>query len=398
MIDSLEDSSKTAPRNVVILGATGSIGSSALEVIRKHPDALRLVGASAHTRIDELAAIQREFSVENLAYNEGSAEELRRACLGEPTITAGTEGLISLATLELADVILVALVGTAGLEPTLAAIRAKKTIALANKEVLVMAGKFVMQAAKENGVEILPVDSEHNALFQCLEATQNPAEDVASLVLTASGGAFRDLPLEDLKNVTVSEALKHPNWEMGPKVTIDSATMANKGLEIIEAHWLYGFSAEQIEVTTHTESIVHSLIKFQDGSVLAQLCPPSMTFPIQYCLLYPQRRESVQPTLDFKQPFSLNFRAVDFQRYPCLELAYSALRQGGIGPTVFNAANEIAVEAFVAGQIAFLEISTVIQKTMKAIVPADPSSLSDVLDADKRAREIAASFIPIQTC
>ncbi|MGB0372564.1 MAG: 1-deoxy-D-xylulose-5-phosphate reductoisomerase [Opitutales bacterium] len=398
MTDIANDSHAKNPRKIVILGATGSIGTSALEVIRKHPDALQLVGASANSQISKLSEIQKEFSLKHIGLSSGSADELSSLCDGSPELHMGESGLIDLATLAEADMVLVALVGTAGLEPSLAAIRAKKTIALANKEVLVMAGKFVMEAARQNDVQILPVDSEHNALFQCLAATDNPQEDVASLVLTASGGAFRDRPLEELSDVTVAEALKHPNWDMGPKVTLDSATMANKGLEVIEAHWLYGFSADQIEVTIHTESIVHSLVTFKDGSIIAQMCPPSMTFPIQHCLLYPQRKDSVLPTLDFKQAFNLNFRPVDFNRYPCLALAFDALRQGGIGPTVFNAANEVAVEAFVAGQIAFLEIPTVIQRTMAAIKPQDPSSLDDVLNADRAAREIATSYTPAHTC
>lgn len=381
MDSSLTDSLKPLPRNVVILGATGSIGTSALEVIRKHADALNLIGISAHSQAEQLAEIQKEFSVEHAVV---SSED--------------PEGLNRLATLPEADIILVALVGTAGLQPTLAAIEAGKMIALANKEVLVMAGKFVMAAAKEKGVAILPVDSEHNALFQCLMATDAPQKEVASLVLTASGGAFRDRPPEELKNVTVAEALKHPNWDMGPKVTIDSATMANKGLEVIEAHWLYGFSADQIEVTIHKESIVHSMVSYRDGSVMAQLCPPSMTFPIQHCLLYPHRLDSVLPTLDFKEMFQLNFKPVDFERYPCLSLAFDALRQGGIGPTVFNAANEVAVAAFVAGDIAFLEIPTIIKKTLEAVTPTDPSTLDDVLEADSRARELASSFIPAHSC
>ena len=274
---------------------------------------------------------------------------------------------------------------------TLAAIAAKKTIALASKEILVLAGKFVMAAAKASGSRLLPVDSEHNAVFQCLEGHR--AADVRRLVLTASGGAFRDWPLERLAQVTPADALKHPNWAMGPKITVDSATLANKGLELIEAQWLFGLRAEQCQAVLHAQSIMHCLVEFTDGSLLAQLCPPSMTFPIQHCLLYPERaRAGTDAALSLDRVFALDFRPVDEARYPCLRLARESMAAGGTAPAVFNAANEVAVAAFLKKQVPYLAIPRIIEKTLGAIELIEPSTLDQVLAVDAAARRVAATF------
>jgi len=280
-----------------------------------------------------------------------------------------------------------AVVGTLGLKPTLAAIEAGKDIALANKEILVLAGKFVMAAAKKHGVAVVPLDSEHNAIFQCLEAGRRV--DVAKILLTASGGPFRDYTREQMAGVTPEAALKHPNWAMGPKVTIDSSTMANKGLEVIEARWLFGLRPEQIEVVVHPQSIVHSMVQFVDGSVIAQLCPPSMTFPVQHSLLYPARAEGVCATVDFQQGLRLDFRAPDLARFPCLGLAYAALRAGGAATGTFNAANEVAVAAFLERRLGYLEIPRVIEATLAAMPGREPKNLDEVLAADAEARQVA---------
>src|SRR5690606_30293815 len=280
-------------------------------------------------------------------------------------LVGGLTGLMELASLPEADVVLVAVVGTTGLEPALAAIAAGKDLALASKEILVLAGKFVVAAARERGVKLLPVDSEHNAVFQCLEG--NPRAGVRRIVLTASGGAFRDWPVERLAEVTPADALKHPNWAMGPKITVDSATLANKGLELIEAQWLFGLEAAQCAAVIHPQSIVHCLVEFNDGVMLAQLSPPSMTFPIQHVLLHPERARGVEPALDFTRCLNLEFRPVDEGRFPMLRLAKETMVAGGVAPALYNAANEVAVAAFLEGRIPFLAISRVVEQTLQTI-------------------------------
>ena len=306
-------------------------------------------------------------------------------------LLCGEEGLCELASLPECDIALVAVVGTRGLMPALAAIEAGAKLAVASKEILVLAGKFVTQAAQAKQTPILPVDSEHNALFQCLEGV--PAAHIQRLILTASGGSLRDLPLERFEDITVEQALAHPNWDMGPKVTLDSATMANKGLEMIEAKWLFGVEADQIDVVIHTQSIVHSMVECLDRSVIAQLSPPDMTFAIQHALLYPDRSENVTPGLDFSQTFNLDFRPVEAARYPCLTLARNAMEACGVAPGVFNAANEIAVDAFVKGRIKFVEIAKIVEKTLETIQNVEPSNIEEVLDYDTKARRIAADLI-----
>ncbi|MDI1319557.1 MAG: 1-deoxy-D-xylulose-5-phosphate reductoisomerase [bacterium] len=381
-------------RRVVLLGATGSIGESTLRVIAAHRDRLELVAIAAHGKHQRLAEIAREFGVRQVGLYDPAALAAAKTNAAFPAGTkfyGGAAGLSELATLPEADIVLVAVVGTTALEPTLAAIAAKKTIALASKEILVLAGKFIMAAARASGSPLLPVDSEHNALFQCLEGHR--ASDVRRVVLTASGGAFRDWPLAKLAAVTPEDALKHPNWAMGPKITVDSATLANKGLELIEAQWLFGLRAGQCQAVLHAQSIMHCLVEFTDGSLLAQLCPPSMTFPIQHALLHPGRAPTGTDTaLSLDKAFSLDFRPVDEARYPCLRLAREAMTAGGTAPAVFNAANEVAVAAFLAKRVPFLAIPRIIEQTLATVKLLEPDALAQVLAVDAEARTTATQF------
>jgi len=376
-----------APRRIVLLGATGSIGASTLRVVATHPDRLRLAGIAAHSNWRRLSEIAREFSVREVAIYDAAACREARASGAFPAgtrILEGSQGLSELSTSPSADLVLVAVVGTAGLEPALAAIAAGKDLALASKEILVMAGRFVMDAARAKGTRILPVDSEHNAVFQCLEG--HPGAGVRRIVLTASGGAFRDWPAERMEKATPEDALKHPNWNMGRKVTVDSATLANKGLELIEAQWLFNLRPEQLTAVIHPQSLVHCLVEFNDGAMLAQLAPSSMTFPIQHALLYPERAGGVEPPIDFTRLVRFDFRPVDLERYPMMGLATDAMRAGGVAPAVFNAANEVAVEAFLAGRIPFLAIPRLVGNALGRTTNFEPRSLADVLEADAQAR------------
>lgn len=380
----------TTPKKVVLLGATGSIGRSTLRVLRQHPDRLQLVGVAAQSRHCELAEICHEFDVPHAVIHDERAYIRARQANNFPAATklsCGEEGLLELATLAEADIVLVAVVGAAGLRPTLAAIEAGKDIALANKELLVLGGAHVIEAARRKGVRLLPTDSEHNAIFQCLQG--HPPEQLDKLILTASGGQFRDTPMSELGNVTPEMATQHPNWSMGPKITVDSATMANKGLELIEAHWLFGLEPDRLEVVIHPQSVVHSFVQFIDGSILAQLSPPDMTFAVQHCLLYPDRAPAVEPTTDFRKTFSLDFKAPDFAKYPCLQLAYDALRTGGAAPAIFNAANEIAVERFLAKEITYLEIPKLIEHSLAHLEATAQPSLNQLLQIDSETRAVA---------
>jgi len=381
-------------KRIVLLGATGSIGESSLEVIAKNADSLQLVGIACRARFEPLAEIARRFEVKHAAiFDESACRRAKESGLFPPETRfySGLSGLEDLARLPEADTVLSGVVGTTGLRPTLAAIEAGKDIALASKEILVLAGKFVTAAAEKHGVKILPVDSEHNAIFQCLQGARH--SEIARLILTASGGPFLNWPLDELARVTPEEALRHPNWDMGPKITVDSATMANKGLELIEAGWLFKVRPEQTEVTIHPQSIVHSLVEMIDGSTLAQLCPPSMTFAIQHALLYPRRAAATRPGLDYSQLMRLEFRPVEAQRYPCLGLAKEAMRSGGIAPAIFNAANEIAVEAFLSNRLPYLEIPSIIRNTLERFDAAEPSCLDEVIEADAAARRQARLLI-----
>ena len=385
----------TTPKKVVLLGATGSIGGSTLRVLRAHPDRLQLVGVAAQSRHNELAAICREFDVPHAVLQDEKAY-LRAQQAGQfpatTQLSSGNEALAELATLAEADIILVAVVGVAGLRPTLAAIEAGKDIALANKELLVLGGAHVIEAAKRKGVRLLPTDSEHNAIFQCLQG--HPPEQVDKLILTASGGQFRDTPKKELAEVTPEMATQHPNWSMGPKITVDSATMANKGLELIEAHWLFGLEPDHLEVVIHPQSLVHSFVQFIDGSILAQVSPPDMTFAIQHCLLYPDRAPSVMPSTDFSKAFSLDFTPPEYAKYPCLQLAYNALRAGDAAPAIFNAANEVAVERFLAKEISYLEIPQLIEHSLTQVISPSSPSLDQLFQIDTETRDLAQAHNP----
>jgi len=383
-------------KRVVLLGATGSIGGSALRVIAAHRSRLELVGIAARSDWRRLAKIAREFSVPNVALHDGRAcaEAKQAGAFSAGTrLIQGPAGIAELAALPAADVVLVATVGTTALEPALAAIAAGKDLALASKEILVLAGKFVMAEARLRGTRILPVDSEHNAVFQCIHG--HPSSSVRRVILTASGGAFRDWPEEGLQHATPADALKHPNWAMGPKITVDSATLANKGLELIEAQWLFGLRPDQCAAVIHPQSIVHCLVEFNDAAMLAQLCPSSMTFPIQHALLYPERTDGVEPPLDFTRLVTLEFKPVDESRYPMLRFARESMVAGGVAPAVFNAANTVAVEAFLKGRIPFLAIPKIVGHALDHTANFEPADLSAVLAADNEARRRAALDVDI---
>lgn len=380
-------------KRVVLLGATGSIGENTLRVLTAHHDKLELVGIAARSNWSKLAAIARQFDVRYVGlYEEVAFAEARANAGAFPAgtrLVGGITGLVELAQLPAADIVLVAVVGTTGLKPALAALAAGKDLALASKEILVLAGKFVMAEARRHRVKLLPVDSEHNAVFQCLEG--HPSAGVRRIVLTASGGAFRDWPAARLAHVTPADALKHPNWAMGPKITVDSATLANKGLELIEAQWLFGLQPAQCMAVLHPQSIVHCLVEFTDGAMLAQMCPPSMTFPIQHALLHPHRAPGVESPLDFTRLVGLEFRPVDEERFPMLRLARQAMVAGGVAPAILNAANELAVAAFLDGQIPFLAIPRVVEQTLATMKNFEPADLAGVLDVDTDARRVAAA-------
>lgn len=379
------------PRAIAILGATGSIGTTTLQVVRTHPTLLKIAGLAAHTRWRDLIAPVQEFGVTTIALSDPQAAQEARQSGAFPASTRileGPAGLTEIACLAEVHTVVSAVVGTAGLVPTLAAIQKGKTIALASKELLVLAGKFITAAARQSGSQLLPVDSEHNAIHQLLR--DKPAHDIDRLILTASGGAFRDTPLEALSQVTPKQALQHPNWSMGPKVTIDSATMANKGLELIEAQWLFQVPMDRLDVVIHSQSIIHSLIALTDGSLQAQLSPPSMAYPIQDCLLFPLRLPCPAPRLKLSEALTLQLTPPDPRRYPCLGLAQAAARQGGIAPAIFNAANEVAVEAFMKGQLAFTSISAIIAETLSQSPQHEPSSLEDLLAFESQSRQLAS--------
>ena len=387
-------------QNVTVLGATGSIGVNTLDVIRRHPDRYRVFALCAHSQVDKLFEQCREFEPEFAVVRDASlADELALLCRNAGLSTSvrhGVEALVAMATHADVDSVMAAIVGAAGLEPTLAAAQAGKKILLANKEVLVMAGELFMHAVREHGAILLPVDSEHNAIFQSLpvDFSRGLSEcGVRRILLTASGGPFRNTPLAALADVTPEAACAHPNWVMGRKISVDSASMMNKGLEVIEAHWLFACSPEQIQVVVHPQSVIHSLVEYTDGSVLAQLGNPDMRTPIAYALAYPERIDAGVPSLDLFQIARLDFEAPDFDRFPCLELAYEALRVGGTAPAVLNAANEVAVAAFLDRRLPFLGIPRLIEATLKAVPSRPEGSLADVLLADAEARRVASRFI-----
>ncbi|MGI6295801.1 MAG: 1-deoxy-D-xylulose-5-phosphate reductoisomerase [Armatimonadota bacterium] len=379
--------------SISILGSTGSIGTQVLDVARRlGPELVRVVGLGAQNNADLLIEQALEFRPKLVCIGNEQALEYVRDALGggDIDVCAGAWGFDELATMPEAGRIVVSVAGTPGLSPTLRGIEAGKDVALASKEVLVAAGHLVMEAARAKGVSILPIDSEHSAIFQCLNGERNDRID--KIYLTASGGAFRDLPLEALGSVTPEQALDHPTWKMGKKVTVDSATLMNKGLEIIEAKWLFGVDADQIEVVIHPTSIVHSMVRFDDGSIIAQLGLPDMRLPIQYALLYPERIDSGLPKLDLLQAGALEFRPVDLARFECLKLAMEAARAGGTLAVVMNAADEVAVELFLSGRIGFLDIGRVVGKTMEAHSSVDNPSLDEIREVDAEARTAARSL------
>jgi 1-deoxy-D-xylulose-5-phosphate reductoisomerase len=377
-------------KGIAILGSTGSIGQSALAVVDAHPDRLAIVGLAAGENADRLADQIARYRPQTVAMASRPAVDRLRATgalSGVKLAGIGRDGLVAVASDPAVDLVLCASSGTDGLEAVLAAIDAGKTIALANKEVLVMAGAIVMEAARRTGVAILPVDSEHNAIHQCLHG--RAASEVRRIVLTASGGPFRGRSASQLEDVTAADALRHPTWRMGRKITIDSATLMNKGLEVIEAHWLFGLRSDQIDVLIHPQSVVHSMAELVDGSVIAQLGVTDMRLPIQYAFSYPDRWSAPVPTLDLTRAGRLEFEVPDMTAFPCLRLAYRALESGGSLPVVLNAANEVAVSLFLEGRLAFPSIAHVIEGTMDEHETADVGTLEQLRSVDRMARRRA---------
>jgi len=396
-------------KRVVILGATGSIGESALKVARDIPERMEIVGLAANRNAEKLAAAANTARPESVCLvDETKIDILRGALEYKPQIFSGEDGLREIASLANADMVLVAIVGTAGLRPALAAIDAGKDLAVASKEILVMAGEIVMREAGAKGVHVLPVDSEHNAIFQCLYSGASfqlansskwqlgklPHEEVRRIILTASGGPFRETPAKEFVDLTIEEALKHPTWNMGPKITIDSATLFNKGLEMIEAHWLFGVEMKRVEVVIHPQSIVHSMVEFADGSTLAQLSYSDMCFPIQYAVTWPDRVPNTLPPLDFGKLSKLEFFPPRYDDFPALNLARRAGETGGTLPAVMNAANEIAVAAFLDRQVRFPQIWQIVESVMDRHTSVAHPDLDAILAADQWAREQARAVIP----
>jgi len=390
-------------KRVVILGATGSIGESALTVARDIPERMEIVGLAAKSNAQKLAAAANEVRPESVCLvDETQIDILRKSLDYQPRIFSGTAGLLQIACLTGADIVLVAIVGTGGLRPALAAIEAGKDLAVASKEILVMAGEIVMREARENGVHVLPVDSEHNAIFQCLEPARVRAArdggvasptDIRRIILTASGGPFRETPRAAFDSITPEQALKHPTWNMGPKITIDSATLFNKGLEMIEAHWLFGVEMKRVEVVIHPQSIVHSMVEFTDGSTLAQLSYSNMCFPIQYAVTWPERVPNTLPPLDFSKLSKLGFSTPRYDDFPALNLARRAGETGGTLPAVMNAANEMAVAAFLDQKVRFPEIWRIVEQVMNRHTPVAHPNLDAILRADQWARAQAQGCV-----
>jgi len=388
-------------RHISILGSTGSIGVNTLDVIRAHPERFKVFALTASKQVELLAKQCIEFSPALAVIGDAQGAARLTALLLEKNIRTqvlyGPDALVTAVTDSGCDTVMAAIVGAAGLVPTLAAAKAGKRVLLANKEALVMSGHLFMQAMKSGGGELLPIDSEHNAIFQCLppQFTKAPqaALGVEELWLTASGGPFRDTPLEQLTSITPAQACAHPNWVMGKKISVDSATMMNKGLEVIEAFWLFGLPLEKIKVLIHPQSVVHSMVRYVDGSVIAQLGQPDMRTPIAYGLAWPNRIEAGVAQLNLAQLAALSFSEPDLNRFPCLTLAFSAAKAGGIAPTVLNAANEIAVAAFLDAGMPYLHIPKVVEKTLNAIQARPVESLEVILDVDAQARRVASDFI-----
>lgn len=372
-------------KNICILGSTGSIGKNSLEVIRNFPDRYRAAYLTTNKNIDELHRQVRDFAPRAVAIlDKAAAEEFRRFSSGPLKIFSGKEGLVEIVSQDDVDIVISSLVGFAGLVPTIEAIKRGKTIALANKEALVVAGNLITQMVKKHGARLIPIDSEHSAILQCL-AGEDPG-DIARLILTASGGPFLHLEKNHFHSVTVEDALRHPNWKMGNKITIDSATMMNKGFEVIEAHWLFSLPAEKIDVLVHPQSIIHSMVEFVDGSIKAQLGIPDMKLPIQYALTWPERVPSDFPRVDFSALHEMTFFKPDLRKFECLQLAYDALRSGGTAPAVLNAANEVAVEMFLTREIPFDTIPTLIRHALLQSSSGSSPTLDEIISADSETR------------
>jgi 1-deoxy-D-xylulose-5-phosphate reductoisomerase len=381
-------------KRLSILGSTGSIGCNVLKIVEMFPQQFAVKALAAKKNVARLARQIEQFKPELVAvFDEGRAQELKAHLSSgiDVDIRFGEESYRMAATHDSVDITVAAMVGAAGLMPTLAAIEAGKTIALANKETLVMAGDIVMHEASQKGVQILPIDSEHSAIFQCLQGHRK--EDVDKILLTASGGPFLNRPLAEFSSITRTEALKHPNWQMGPKITIDSATLMNKGLEVLEARSLFGVAREMIDVVIHPQSVIHSMVAYKDGSVIAQLGMPDMTIAIAYALSYPQRLDLRQPLPKFDADLSLDFQEPDLSKFPCLDMAFKACEAGGTVPAVLNAANEVAVKAFLNESIGFIEISAVVSQTIDKHAVVSCPKLSDILSADQWARASAEETI-----
>src|SRR5580700_139836 len=372
-------------KRVVVLGATGSIGESSLKVAHDIPNRMEIVGVAANRNAEKLAAAANKVRPKAVCLvDETKIDVLRSALEYKPQIFVGESGLLEIASMADADMVLIAIVGTGGLRPALAAIEAGKDLAVASKEILIMAGEIVMREARAKGVHVLPVDSEHNAIFQCLDGR---ASDVRRIILTASGGPFRETPAKDFDSITLEQALKHPTWNMGPKITIDSATLFNKGLEMIEAHWLFGVGMDRVEVVIHPQSIVHSMVEFADGSTLAQMSYSDMCFPIQYAVTWPDRVPNSLPPLDFRKLSKLEFFTPRYADFPALGLARQAGETGGTLPAVLNAANEIAVSAFLDRRVRFPRIWQMVEEVMNQHSTVAHPNLDEILRADQWARE-----------
>jgi 1-deoxy-D-xylulose-5-phosphate reductoisomerase len=381
-------------KNVVLLGSTGSIGTSTVKVVEDLPNQFRLLGLAAGNNAELLLAQARKHQPVAVSISEASKAKELQTALGSIPVHSGAEGLLKLATLPEAHIVLIAIVGTAGLQPALAAIRAGKDIAVASKEILVMAGEIVMSEARKHGVKVLAVDSEHSAIFQCLDG--KPSSSVRKLWLTASGGPFRTTPKEEFTSITVERALKHPSWVMGRKITIDSATLFNKGLEMIEARWLFDVEMARVGVVVHPQSVIHSMVEFVDGSMIAQLSTPDMCLPIQYALTYPERAPNDRVQTNLAKYGSLTFEEPDTERFPALDLARRAGEVAGTLPAVLNAANEIAVEAFVNRKLSFTGITETVRRTMDAHRVVEHPTLEQILEADSWARiEAQRSVSPV---
>ena len=379
-------------KNIVILGCTGSIGDSSAKVVRHLRDKFNVIGVAGGRRFEKTAALAAEFNCRYASINSDNDLVAFRSLLPETCKAgAGENALIEMCTDPDVDMVLCGIVGTAGLKPVLEAIKAGKDIGLASKEILVMAGELVMKEVDKSGVKMIPVDSEHNAIFQCLDGQSD--KSYRRILLTCSGGPFRETPESEFKNITKSKALKHPTWEMGPKITIDSATLMNKSLELIEAAWLFNAKLDEIEVVIHPQSIVHSMVEFVDGSILAQMSNPDMVFPIQYALTYPERYEGSLRPMDFSKSLNLSFSSPDHKRFPSINMAKDCLKRGGTSPAVFNAANEVAVEFFLEEKINFTFIWDVIRHSLEIHSFVKTPTLDQIISADKEAREIAIKFI-----